>query len=57
MGWFVPLTLHLCAFTAFGQDLYYDYYDYTTDSPAEDTDLSYGAWLFELLDVTGHSLV
>lgn len=32
------------------------YYDYTTDSPAEDTDLNYGDWLFELLDVTGNSL-
>lgn len=30
------------------------YYDYATDSPAEDTDLNYGEWLFELLDVTGN---
>lgn len=30
------------------------YYDYTTDSPAEDTDFSDGDWLFELLDVKGN---
>lgn len=30
------------------------YYDYTTDSPAEDTDFNYGDWLFELLDVKGN---
>lgn len=36
----------------------YDYYyDYTTDGLAEDPDLNAGDWLFELLDVTGKSLV
>lgn len=32
------------------------YYDYATESPAEDTDLNFGDWLFELLDVTGNVL-
>lgn len=30
------------------------YYDYTTDSPAEDTDFNDGEWLFELVDVKGN---
>lgn len=31
------------------------YYDYTTDSPAEDLDLALDDWLYELMDVTGKS--
>lgn len=64
MGWFLSLTLHLCASTALGLDHllnneysdYTEYYDYSTDSPAGDTDSDYGDWLFELLDVTGKFL-
>uniref|UniRef100_H2U792 trypsin n=1 Tax=Takifugu rubripes TaxID=31033 RepID=H2U792_TAKRU len=61
MGWLIALTLYLCAFAAFGQDYvvltgdtadYEYYYDYATESPAEDTDLNFGDWLFELLEVT-----
>lgn len=29
------------------------YYDYVTESPAEDLDLTLGDWLYELLDTTG----
>lgn len=30
------------------------YYDYTTDSPAEDFDMTLDDWLYELMDITGN---
>ena len=33
------------------------YYDYTTDGPAEDYDLTLDDWLYELMDFTGNLAV
>ncbi|XP_031696731.1 hyaluronan-binding protein 2-like [Anarrhichthys ocellatus] len=63
---FKALLLQLCAFSVLGQDLHVIpesndtavdglideyYFDYTTDTPAEDFDLSLDDWLYELMDV------
>ncbi|XP_022598048.1 hyaluronan-binding protein 2-like [Seriola dumerili] len=59
----IALLTQLCALTAFGQDLfvitepedtdaYEYYYDYGTESPAEDADLTADDWLYDLMDIT-----
>ncbi|XP_054454628.1 hyaluronan-binding protein 2 [Anoplopoma fimbria] len=60
---FIAFLLQLCALNALGQDFsvftetddsgdFEYYYDYTTDDPAEDIDLTLDDWLYELMDLT-----
>ncbi|XP_073345254.1 hyaluronan-binding protein 2-like [Pagrus major] len=56
MGCLIALLIQLCALTAFGQDFHvkyeYYYYDFPTEIPAEEADLTLDDWLYELLDMT-----
>ncbi|XP_051274058.1 hyaluronan-binding protein 2-like isoform X1 [Dicentrarchus labrax] len=62
MSCLIALLLQLCALTALGQELYvitetddaddYYYYDYPTESPAEDLDLTLDDWLYELMNIS-----
>ncbi|XP_062298225.1 hyaluronan-binding protein 2-like [Scomber scombrus] len=56
----IALLVHLGAPTVFGQELYiiteedtddYYYYDFATEIPAQDVDLTLDDWLYELMDV------
>ncbi|XP_056285103.1 hyaluronan-binding protein 2 [Pseudoliparis swirei] len=62
---FVALLFQTCALSALAWDWpgftetddtgdFEYYYDYTTDSPAEDYDSTFNDWLYELMDIADH---